>query len=163
MRPRDMICFLSHIIDSMRESDPFTETPTNYDKISVEAIYAAEPGYSEWLRKELLDEWSVQRPRIRRLFSAIQNHGRTQFSRVDLELQLARLEESPTQASILRDLRFLFANSVIGLRVGGSNAWRYRCFYPSQGFIESDLYKVHEGLVRSLNLREPEHDGLQPV
>jgi hypothetical protein len=157
MRPRDMICFLSRTVDAMRDSanDPFEKMPGEYQNLSVEAIYAAEPGYSEWLRQELLDEWSVQHPRIKQLFSSIQNHGSTQFSRNDLETQLTSLGVEFSQAEIVDELRFLFANSVIGFKVGASTAWRYRCFNPSQGFIESDVYKIHDGLIRALNLKEP--------
>ncbi|QDV23563.1 hypothetical protein Q31a_18650 [Aureliella helgolandensis] len=157
MRPRDMICFLSRTIDAMHDSvnDPFADTSNVFSQIAVEAIYQAESGYSEWLKQELLDEWSVQRPSIIQLLSAIQNHASTQFSRADLEAQLAKLEIEFTPAGMLDDLRFLFANSVIGFKIGDSTAWRYRCFYPSQGFIESDTYKVHDGLIRALNLKEP--------
>ena len=157
MRPRDMICFLSRTIAAMQDhaNDPFEDTPEEYTHLSVEAIYTAEPGYSEWLRQELLDEWSVQRPRIRQLLSAVQNHGSTQFARSDLESQLNSLGVVYSQTEIVDDLRFLFANSVIGFKVGASTAWRYRCFNPSQGFIESDAYKVHDGLIRALNLKEP--------
>ena len=90
MRPRDMICLLSRTIASMRETvnDPFEDTPTAYDSLAAEAIYAAEPGYSEWLKQELLDEWSVQHPRIQQLFDALQNHASTQFTREELESQL---------------------------------------------------------------------------
>ncbi|WP_168566623.1 P-loop ATPase, Sll1717 family [Crateriforma spongiae] len=157
MRPRDMICFLRRTVDAMRDSanDPFEETPDEYTHLSVEAIYTAEPGYSDWLRQELLDEWSVQRPRIKELFSAIQNHGSTQFKRDELESQLKSLGVEFTQTEIVDDLRFLFANSVIGFKVGASTAWRYRCFSRSQGFIESDVYKLHDGLIRALNVKEP--------
>lgn len=157
MRPRDMICFLSRTIAAMQDSanDPFEDTPDEYTHLAVEAIYTAEAGYSDWLRQELLDEWSVQRPHIKQLLSAIQNHGSTQFSRSELESQLKSLGVEFTQTGIVDDLRFLFANSVIGFKVGASTAWRYCCFYPSQGFIESDVYKIHDGLIRALNLKEP--------
>jgi hypothetical protein len=157
MRPRDMICFLSRTIDAVKESvnDPFEETPANFDHLPVEAIYTAEPGYSEWLRQELLDEWFIQYSHIVKLLSAIQNHASTQFTRAELESQLRALGVEFTQTGILDDLRFLFDNSVVGFKIGASTTWRYRCFYPSQGFIESDLYKVHDGLIRALNLKEP--------
>jgi hypothetical protein len=51
-------------------------------------------------------------------------------------------------------LRFLFDNSIIGFRVGKSQQWRFKCFFKTQGFLESELYKVHEGLHRGLNLTE---------
>ena len=54
----------------------------------------------------------------------------------------------------MNELRFLFENSIIGFKIGGSTAWRFKCFYPSQGFMSSDEYRVHEGLVRALNLKE---------
>lgn len=156
MRPRDMICLMSRTIESVKElaSDPFEETPTVFENVPVSSIYAAEAGYSDWLKQELLDEWAVQYPRIRTLFDAIQNHASTQFSREDLETQLHNLGLQVTQSELLSDLRFLFDNSIIGFKSGASTAWRYRCFYPSQGFIESDNYKIHDGLIRALSLKE---------
>ena len=59
------------------------------------------------------------------------------------------------QAMIDEGLRFLFDNSVIGFKVGQSAIWKFKCVYPSQGFVESDTYHVHDGLVRGLGLKEP--------
>ncbi|WP_235112799.1 P-loop ATPase, Sll1717 family [Acaryochloris sp. 'Moss Beach'] len=108
MRPRDMICLMNRTIEAMKDSvnDPFEETPVEYDNLTVEAIYTAEPGYSEWLKQELLDEWSVQHPRIKQLFDAIQNHASTQFTRGELEEQLKNLSIEVTQSELLKDLRF---------------------------------------------------------
>ena len=160
MRPRDAISLLSRVVDAMRDSarDPFAEAPAQpSEKLEVEAIYAAEPGYSEWLKKELLDEWKVQKPIIEDLFNAIQNAGSTNFTKEQLHAELVKTElgKSVTAADMSSNLRFLFDNSIIGFKVGESTQWRYKCFYPSQGFLEADEYKVHDGLVRALNLKEP--------
>ncbi|WP_374198843.1 P-loop ATPase, Sll1717 family [Janthinobacterium sp. UMAB-56] len=156
MRPRDLISLFSRTVETMREkaNDPFAEDNIEFDKLECEAIYSAEPGYSEWLKQELLDEWKVQRPVIINLFHAIQNNGSTNFTQEKLSDGLQKLIGEISLADMLTHLRFLFDNSVIGFKLGASTEWRFKCFYPSQGFLESDEYRVHEGLVRALNLKE---------
>lgn len=156
MRPRDIISLLSRTVETMREKsdDPFADTPPIFQNLECDSIYGAEPGYSEWLKQELLDEWRVQRPEIVDLFHAIQNHGSTNLTQDALAHELEKLTGSTSSADIISHLRFLFDNSIIGFKLGASKEWRFKCFYPSQGFLESDEYRVHEGLVRALNLTE---------
>lgn len=157
MRPRDLISLLNRVVSTMKEKsdDPFAEGNSNFQKLECESIYAAEPGYSDWLKQELLDEWKVQRSSIAHLLDAIQNNGSTNFTSEDLRQQLEKQGHATSPVEMLTHLRFLFENSIIGFKIGASTQWRYKCFAPSQGFIESDEYKIHEGLVRALNLREP--------
>jgi len=156
MRPRDIISYLGKILDSMREKmdDPFSEEKIVYQVIESEAIYSAESGYSEWLKAELLDEWSVQNPIIVDLMSSLQNNSSTNFTFDEIETELKKINAEIAAAQVLTHLRFLFDNSIIGFKIGDSKEWRFKCFYPSQGFISSTEYRVHEGLVRALNLKE---------
>lgn len=156
MRPRDIIAFLSRTIDTMREkaNAPFNDEAVKYEKIECESIYGAEPGYSEWLRKEISDEWKVQKPEIAVLLNAIQNNGFTNFTQDMLARELEKLVGHVSDTDVLAHLRFLFDNSIIGFKLGASTEWRFKCFYPSQGLIDSSEYRVHEGLVRALNLTE---------
>lgn len=156
MRPRDFISFLGRIIESMKErmNDPFAEEKITFEVIDSNSIYGAEPGYSEWLKQEILDEWSVQNPIIKELLIALQNHSSTNFTATDLETQLKKLKIDLNPQDVVGYLKFLFDNSIIGFRLGDSREWRFKCFYPSQGFISSTDYRVHEGLVRALNLKE---------
>jgi hypothetical protein len=157
MRPRDLISLLGRVVSTMKEmaDDPFSESKPNSEKLECDAVYAAEPGYSEWLKQELLDEWKVQRSAIIHLFDAIQNHGSTNLTATELHEHLEKLGQTVTPADLVMHLRFLFESSIIGFKLGASTQWRYKCFFPSQGFVESEEYRVHEGLVRALNLKEP--------
>lgn len=156
MRPRDLISFLNRTVDAMKDkaNDIFVDEVQSFDRLECESVYNAEPGYSEWLKLEVLEEWKVQRPSIVSLLNALQNHGSTNFSLENLVTELGKLSVHEAPAETLENLRFLFENSVIGFRLGSSNEWRFRCFYPSQGFVESEEYRVHHGLVRALNLTE---------
>jgi hypothetical protein len=156
MRPRDVIAYLGKILDSMKEkmNDPFSEEKVTFDTIDSESIYNAEPAYSEWLKQEILDEWSVQNPIIIDLFSSLQNNGSTNFNGTELETQLRKLKPDVNTHDIVNYLKFLFDNSIIGFKLGEAKEWKFKCFYPSQGFINSNEYRVHEGLVRALNLKE---------
>jgi len=68
---------------------------------------------------------------------------------------MKKIDSSYNVETTSDQIRFLFDISFIGFKVGQSTIWRYKCFYPSQGFIDSDEYKVHDGLIRVLNLKEP--------
>ena len=145
--------------EALAEVEEFVETPEeetiSFETIDSESIYNAEAGYSEWLKQEILDEWSVQNPIIKDLLVCLQNHSYTNFTIDDLKREFEKLKGSEIQKhDLINHLRFLFDNSIIGFRLGSSREWRFKCFYPSQGFIDSPDYRVHEGLVRSLNLRE---------
>lgn len=156
MRPRDMISIMGRIIQTMKEKaeDPFAEESITFEKLEAESIYSAEPGYSDWLKQEILDEWSVQKPIITQLLSAIQNNASTNFTSEDLTRELGNLNIEANKSEVLSHIRFLFDNSIVGFKLGESNEWRFKCFYPAQGFLDSDEYRVHEGLARALNLRE---------
>lgn len=156
MRPRDLISIMGRIIQTMKEKaeDPFTEEDMIFEKLEAESIYSAEPGYSDWLKQEILDEWSVQRPVIVELFNAIQNNASTNFTNDDISRELENLNIKANKSEVLSHIRFLFDNSIVGFKLGESKEWRFKCFYPAQGFLDSTEYRVHEGLVRALNLRE---------
>lgn len=156
MRPRDLISLMDKTIKSMRDTknDPFGDETEVADLLEVEFIYQAEPKYSEWLRQEIIDEWAVQRPEIRVLLDAIQNNSSTNFTKEELLKELKKIDESYSDEKINEHLRFLFDISIIGFKIGQSTLWKYKCFYPTQGFIDSEEYKVHEGLTRVLNLKE---------
>lgn len=157
MRPRDLIAMLSRTVEAMKEkvADPFVDEVPDFEKLECDSVYAAEPGYSEWLKQELLDEWGVQQPIIRKLFQAIQSNGSTNITKAKFLESMRPLEPSATETSIVTYLKFLFDNSIIGFKLGASTEWRFKCFYPSQGFVEADEYRIHDGLVRALNLIEP--------
>ena len=156
MRPRDLIAFGGRIVQNMKEQadDPFADSPVEFELLAASSVYEAEPGYSEWLEQEVLDEWGVQRPDIRDLFKALRNNSSTNFSKDDLVRELDSLGLDSDSVSVDSHLRFLFDNSIIGFKLGQSTEWKFKCFYPSQGFVASDEYRVHEGLVRALNLTE---------
>lgn len=156
MRPRDLICYLRRLISTMRDAvnDPFDEAVTEFDLLPAELLYEAEPGYSDWLKQEILDEWVVQRPSIKEVLAVIQNLGSTNLDRERFTAALSQSGVASSHAEQLEELRFLFDNSIIGFRVGASTQWRFKCFQPAQGFIESDEYRIHDGLVRALNLTE---------
>lgn len=158
MRPRDLISFINRVIESMREAavDPFVDEEAPLaTSLSTDAIYDAEPGYSEWLRAELTDEWAVQNPMLRAQLDVLRSHGSTNITRDEFEIGLRKQGVDATTQVVDDALRFLFDNSVIGFKVGQSTIWKFKCVYPSQGFVPSDLYHVHDGLVRGLGLKEP--------
>lgn len=156
LRPRDFIRFFDLIRSDMRErkDNPFGNVTINEARLECQSVYNAEAAYSEWLVEELRDEWRAQFPRINDLFSAIQNNGNTNFSMDDLSLFLQKNGKTSTSIEVAHDIKFLFDNSIIGFRIGNAQQWKFKCFFNSQGYVESPIYKVHDGLNRGLNLRE---------
>ncbi|EYD72278.1 P-loop ATPase, Sll1717 family [Limimaricola hongkongensis] len=156
VRPRDFIRSFQLIKGDMlsRKENPYDPEAVNEEYLECQSIYNSESAYSEWLVEELKDEWRVQYPAINDLFAALQNNGATTLSIGDLSDSLAKAGIKSGRSDLTSYLRFLYDNSIIGFRVGASQQWRFRCFFKAQGFIEADVYKVHDGLHRGLNLTE---------
>lgn len=156
LRPRDFIKFFQLIKSDMRDRarNPFEVEEVCSNALECQSIYNAEAAYSEWLVDELKDEWRVQFPMIGKLFAALQHNNRTNFTKEEFAASLRHVGEDAASLDIGRYLRFLFDNSIIGFRVGRSNQWRYKCFFPSQGYADADTFKIHDGLHRGLNLTE---------
>lgn len=156
LRPRDFIRFFQLVKADMisRRDDPFDAEEVSSGSLECQSIYNVEPAYSEWLVEEIKDEWKTQYPVIIQLLAAIQNNEKTVFNLEQFTEAVAKVGIVCGPVEISGYLKFLFDNSLIGFRVGGSNQWRFKCFFATQGFIESDIYKVHDGLHRGLNLRE---------
>lgn len=156
MRPRDFISFFDKIKSEMieRRDNPFDPEEINEEKLECKSIYNSETLYSEWLIEEISDEWRVQYPLIVDILEAIRNNGSTNLNKDSLFSALSNVRSDIKSDEIGQILRFLFDNSIIGIRIGQSTQWRYKCFFPSQGFVETDFYKVHDGLHKGLNLTE---------
>ncbi|MCW0458378.1 P-loop ATPase, Sll1717 family [Xanthomonas sacchari] len=149
-RPRDMVAFLNKVISAARND----EASHKGGKLASAAMYAAEPDYSEYLYEELSDEWRNQRPNFLDYLRAVENLRYAVFS-VDEFEQVLRSKGLANDRAEYRDiLRFLFDNSIVGITVGESTQWRYRCFFPNQAFVDCDALKIHPGLIKRLGLTE---------
>lgn len=159
MRPRDLVTYYRAIIASMKdqardEFGTFTADDTR-QQLSADAIYDAEAALGDYLHDELLDEWKTQRPEIEQYLNAFSNLGKTTFAPLELSDQLAKQGLSFDNASFQEKLRFLYENSIIGFQVGSSAIWRFKCTHPGQSYTDSPEFRVHNGLIKRLNLREP--------
>lgn len=152
-RPRDVICFLKRTIETMQEEAQDYEEVLHLDKLRAQDVYSAEPGYSEWLYKELEDEWKVQKPELFENIALLQGIGYSIFSRSSFFEKIRGKNPSISNIEMREALKFMFDNSIIGLKKE-DNKWRFKCQRPSQGFQDEDNYKVHPGLIRSLGLTE---------
>ncbi|MFZ3141313.1 P-loop ATPase, Sll1717 family [Polaromonas sp.] len=150
-RPRDMVAFLSRTLKSAK-SENYISTETG--KILTKAIYEAEPGYSDYLYDELSDEWRNQNPNFLQYLAVIENLRYAMFSTSSFEDALKAKDLAKDRAEFRAVLRFLFDNSIIGIQVGESTQWRYKCFLPTQAFTDVETLKVHPGLIKRLGLTE---------
>ena len=164
LRPRDAIAFYRKIIDAMKEdkgiySEESSSSPSDFETIDQSEhlicnyIYRAEAAYSEWLLEELKDEWRSQRADLTSYFQCLGQIGKTIFSPDDF---LGRLKELKigNENNYMEILKFLYSISVIGFQIGDSKTWRFKAFYPTQGFSQANAYRVHFGLSQVLGLTE---------
>jgi len=156
LRPRDFIRFFQLVKEDMnhRANDPFAHDKIDPAHLECESIYNAESAYSEWLVEEIKDEWRVQRPEINSLLTALRHHGFHTLTKDELLTALHTSSGAGVDIDIQSALRFLYDNSVIGFRLGKSQQWQFKCFNPSRGFVDAEVFKVHDGLHRGLTLKE---------
>lgn len=150
-RPRDMVAFLRRTFQAAKDDNLVSD---DGGKLSTKAIYAAEPGYSEYLYDELSDEWRTQNPAFSDYLAAIENLKYATFKPADYYTALEKKQLAGDLAESRKIVRFLFDNSILGITVGESKQWRYKCFYPNQGFDDTGYLKVHPGLIKRLGLTE---------
>ena len=164
MRPRDLICYFKKIIESMNDEKNLLEIEDidgedyikliSTEQLIVDYIYKAESGFSTWLKDEITDEWGVQKPEITNYFNALMNIGTAFISQEKLKASIIGYIKEIDDVGIRKILVFFFESSIIGFKIGESTIWRFKCTLPSQGYIDSDQYRVHFGLVKALNLSE---------
>lgn len=155
-RPRDMVAFLGRTIKVAKEEELFHG---DTGKIISKAIYNAEPGYSDYLYEELSDEWRSQKPNFHDYLATLENLRYAAITTEELNQALAAKGLVADRAEFRTVVRFLFENSIIGITVGDSKQWRYRCFYPNQAFVDTDIIKTHPGLIKRLGLTEGASDA----
>lgn len=155
-RPRDMVAFLGRTFKTAR-----SEKLCNTDgtKILTRAIYTAESGYSEYLFEELSDEWRNQNPSFLDYLRTLENLRYAAITTAELEEALTKKGLITDRSDFRNIVRFLFENSIIGITVGDSKQWRYKCFYQNQAFLDTDIIKTHPGLIKRLGLTEGASDS----
>lgn len=152
-RPRDMVAFLDKTFKVAKDERLFhVET----GKILAQAIYNAEAGYSDYLYEELSDEWRSQNSDFHDYLNTLENLLNTAITTTELQAALTAKGLVADRAGFRSVVRFLFENSIVGIRVGDSKQWRYRCFYPNQAFSDDDskVIKIHPGLIKRLGLTQ---------
>jgi hypothetical protein len=150
-RPRDMVAFLSRTLKSA-QSGNLVSIETG--RILTRAIYEAEPGYSDYLYDELSDEWRNQNPTFLDYLAVLENLRYAMFSTTSFEEALKAKDLIKDRSDFRTVLRFLFDNSILGIQVGESTQWRYKCFLTTQAFTDVEILKVHPGLIKRLGLTE---------
>ncbi len=159
MRPRDLVTYYRAIIASMKDGarDEFGTLVVDESRelLRADAIYESESALGDYLYEELLDEWKTQRPEIEQYLSAFTNLGKATFAPQEFKDQLGKQGLVLDTAKFQDTLRFLYENSVIGFQVGASAIWRFKCTHPGQGYMDSAEFRVHNGLIKRLNLRDP--------
>lgn len=155
-RPRDMVAFLTKIIEVGKEYQRDGDSMEDKDgKLSTQLIYDAEGAYSEYLHDEVLDEWKTQLPSIVGHLQVLTNIKYTTFSPKSFEQEFNKVfKVGVSPETVRRVLLFLFQVSIVGYKLGESGKRCFRCFYASRRFEDTDEYLVHFGLIKQLGLTE---------
>ncbi|MDR5790268.1 hypothetical protein P9281_27360 [Caballeronia sp. LP003] len=159
-RPRDMVAFLDKTF-KVAKADAL-HSPDG-QQISTLAIYDAESGYGDYLFEELSDEWRNQNEHFLEYLRTFENLRYAAITSDELKEALIKKGLASDHAEFRAIMRFLFENSIIGITVGKSKQWRYKCFFPSQAFSDADVVKVHPGLIKRLGLTESSSERANAV
>lgn len=152
-RPRDVIAYLKKVIEAAKEArSEGTDQREDLSKLSSDSIYFAESAYSEWLVLETKDEWKTQMPQIETMLAVLENLEFSSFDQDAFERQYKRKVAEAERSDTRSALRFLFDNSLVGVKVG--NQWRFKCVNASQRFEDAEQFQTHPGLKRHLGLKD---------
>lgn len=144
-RPRDMIEFCKCIkAASMKE---------NSDKFTRVDVLKGEVGYSDWLRKELVDELHVLLPEIRIVFECLKKIKKPIFTQHEFQSIVDR-ESNLGQWEINDLLTILFDFSIIGICYDRQDAPIFRYRNLQSRFESGQKYSVHYGLRSTLRLTD---------
>jgi hypothetical protein len=151
LRPRDIIQFCDSCVNVAREQ--------KHDRVTAGDIYQAEEIYSDYLRREFIDENRVRLPELQSLLECLRRIAYERFTFGQFSEQYAanpKLQDS--KLGPLDALKELFELSIVGLeRVGGAaggTAFEYKYTDPT---IQPDFSRgmiVHPGLRKALKLVE---------
>lgn len=83
---------MKKIVETLKAAKAAGEDVPDGDELSADAIYAAEPAYSEYLVNEIKDEWKTQLPEIEQYLTAFENITTTVFSPDAFEAELRKEE-----------------------------------------------------------------------
>src|SRR5699024_2401718 len=146
LRPREVLQFVNLCIST---SDP------NDFEISKENVREAENRFSSWKVDDLKQEYAKSEPSLPALVEAL----RQQVHRYDSldEIIAALRARDNTLIDSLGErtaLQILFDASVIGIRVSGAGATKFKATSPALALPASGVVYVHQGLNKGLNITE---------
>lgn len=157
-RPRDVVAYMNKIIEHLKieRAELDAGEAEEPQTLNADAIYAAEPAFSEYLVNEIKDEWRTQLPDIDTYLMTFENIATTVFTADTFESEIRKKKPDLDRSAVRAIMRFLFDNSIIGIGVaaGATKQWRYKCVHTTQRYADADQFRVHFGLKRHLGLKD---------
>lgn len=155
LRPREILQFANLCLDS--------GSPDSFE-ITKQNIRDAESRFSSWKVEDLKQEYAKSEPSLPDLVEALRQQVHRYESLDELSSALkARNSELINFLGERSALQILFDASVIGIRVSGAGATRFKATSPELALPESGVVYVHQGLYKGLNLtetRRPRNDDI---
>lgn len=147
-RPRDVIVYFNKIRD--------VHVANKTGLYSTKELYDAAVEASTSVYNEIIDEWSNQFPAIEQLLGVLQSISIETFTYEEYVARYKQAFPGSSDISALRDLNFLFDNSIIGQKKQGR--WEYICSYPNLKMNIDKGYRTHQALKYRLQLTEGRPD-----
>ncbi|MDN2656074.1 hypothetical protein OW493_06395 [Cobetia sp. 14N.309.X.WAT.E.A4] len=144
-RPRDIIVYFNKL-RAVREENK------GAGLYSSAELYSAEIEASTSIYNELIDEWSALYPEIEDLLGVLQLIEYETFDKAAFEKQYRVAFPESSAADMMKSLKFLFENSIIGQKHHGRWVFRYNNLRLLMN--QSKDFKTHPSLKHKLSLLE---------
>lgn len=147
MRPRDVISYLRECAKIAIEFEA--------NKISADYFPAANRGYSDRLRQELIDEVQGAVPQIEEVFHAISEVRKQVFSSEELRVRYRELVSAgriDTPLTFEQITEILFHFSIIGNQPAQHNSRIFKYIYPKARLNRNEKLALHKGLLQSFQI-----------
>ncbi len=146
LRPREVLQFVDLCLKTSK---------SDAREVTKEVIKEAENRFSSWKVEDLKQEYSKSTPSLPKLVEALrqQVHRYDSFDELiaTLKSREATLVEQLGEREVLQ---ILFDASVLGIRVSGAGATRFKATSPELTLPTAGVVYVHQGLYKGLNLTE---------
>lgn len=146
LRPREVLQFADLCLKT---------SASDATEVTKEVIREAENRFSSWKVEDLKQEYAKSTPPLPALVEALRQQVHRYDSFDDLVATLKSREiKLVDQLGEREALQILFDASVLGIRVSGAGATKFKATSPELALPAAGVNYIHQGLYKGLNLTE---------
>ncbi|MEN2426779.1 P-loop ATPase, Sll1717 family [Chromobacterium vaccinii] len=145
LRPRDFVRYIHSCAEN---------TPVNFSRISAKTVKDSDKAFSNYLKRELVDEIHGVIPDIQSILDIISQIRKQAFSEAEFReiFEKKKEEGSIVQSDPVFILRILFLFSIIGNQPKQKNQTVFRYLNKDAELNFSENFVVHRGLYKALQI-----------